>query len=54
MNKVKLFKPAGKEIMVNDVDDAIAIMIRDGWRLDPIEEPKPKRKTTRRKKDEQV
>lgn len=33
MLKIKMYKPGGKEIEVNDNFDAVEVMMRDGWRL---------------------
>ena len=54
MTTVKLYKPNGREIEVNDKRDSIKVMLKDGWRLDPVEEPKanpaaPKKPTAPKK-----
>tara|TARA_R110000796_G_scaffold13728_1_gene44193 strand:- start:631 stop:795 length:165 start_codon:yes stop_codon:yes gene_type:complete len=48
MKKIKLYKSEGREIEINDAEDAAKTMMLDGWRLSPVEETKAK--APRRKK----
>lgn len=42
MKKLTMYKDGGREIEINDIEDAAEVMIRHGWRLEKTTKPAKK------------